>query len=177
MSMMKKKIQEAIFSLSGASISIGLLGFMAGIVTLFININSLISVKWLLLSILLLGSVILIFLKIIYDFSQLPTPISPFENPIKYVNDEKIFVIRRNENFTNTIVVGCYVKKDEIDRLAYLGRVVVVQEKVIQIKIVTDYSVLGKVPTTMNGLKKIFVKPVVPVEALEKLISGDHHEG
>jgi len=166
---MTNKILGAIFSLSGASIAIGVLGFMAGIVTIFVDVNSELSIKWLLFIVLILASIILILLKLIYDLSQETAPPPTFEVPIRYVSDEQVFVIRRNENFINNIVVGCYVRKDDIDRLAYLGVVHLVQDKVIQIRIRADFDVLEKIPESSDELKNIIVRPVVPVTALQQL--------
>ena len=166
---MKYKILGAIFSLSGASIAIGVLGFMAGIVTIFVDVNSALSIKWLLFIVLVLVSLILILLKLIYDLSQETAPPPKFEVPIRYVPDEQVFVIRRNENFINNIVVGCYVRKDDIDRLAYLGVVHLVQDKVIQIRVRADFEVLEKIPESSDELKNIIVRPVVPVTALQQL--------
>lgn len=166
---MTNKILSAIFSLSGASIAIGVLGFMAGVVTIFVDVNSDLSIKWLLLVVLILVSFIIILLKIVYDLSEETTPPPTFEVPIRYVPDEQVFVIRRNENFINNIVVGCYVQKDDIDRLAYIGVVHLVQDKVIQIKVRADFEVLEKIPESGDALKNIIVRPVVPVTALQQL--------
>lgn len=174
---MKNKLLSAIFSLSGASIAIGVLGFMAGFVTLFVDINQNISVKWLLFVVLLLVSLIFILLKLIYDLYQHVEPPPPFEVPIRYVRDEEVFVIRRNENFINNIIVGCYIIKDDIDRLAYLGVVHLVQDKVIQIKIRYDFKVLGTIPESTDALKNISVRPVVPVTALQQLINMEDANG
>jgi len=165
---MKDKILHVIFSLSGASIAIGVLGFMSGIVTIFIDVNSQLSIKWILLIVLIFFSLVLILLKVIYDLSQIIEPVPPFEIPIRYVEDEQVFVIKRNENFLNNIVVGCYVQKDEIDRLAYLGVVHLVQDKVIQIKIRADFQILKEIPVSIDSLKSIVVRPVVPVTALQQ---------
>ncbi len=168
---MKDKIIGAILSLSGASIAIGVTGFMSAIVTIFINVNEQVSVKWLLFTILISCTFALLLFKIIYDLSQEIKPPPPFENPIKFIQDEQIFVIKRNENFLNNIVVGCYLQQDEIDRLAYLAVVHLIQEKVIQIKVHADYGILKEIPTTQDGLKNIVVRPVVPVTALQQFSS------
>jgi hypothetical protein len=165
---MKEQIAKAIFSLAGASILIGVVGFMSGLVTIFVNVNEQLSVKWLLFSSLVSISLVLILLKVIYDLSQEIKPPPPYEHPIRYVSDEQVFIIRRNENFLNSIVVGCYAVTDEIDRLAYLGVVHLVQDKVIQIKVRADYSVLPQIPSTQEELKNIVIRPVVPVTALEQ---------
>lgn len=166
---MKEKIAKSLFSLSGASIMIGVVGFLSGIVTIFVNVNEQLSVKWLLFVLLIGSSLILILLKVIYDLSQETRPPPPYEHPIRYVVEEQVFVIRRNENFLNNIVVGCYSQTNEIDRLAYLGVVHLVQDKVIQIKIQTDYSVLPEIPSTQEELRNIVIRPVVPVTALQQL--------
>lgn len=174
---MTNKILGAIFSLSGASIAIGVLGFMAGVVTIFVDVNSELSIKWLLFIVLVLVSIILILLKLIYDLSLETAPPPTFEVPIRYVSDEQVFVIRRNENFINNIVVGCYVRKDDIDRLAYLGVVHLVQDKVIQIRVRADFEVLENIPESSDELKNIIVRPVVPVTALQQLSNLENPNG
>lgn len=165
---MKDKILQNIFSLSGASISIGVIGFTSAIVTLFVDVGDKISIKWVLLLVIVFSPIVLILLKIIYDLSdEIKTP-SPFEKPIRYVKEEQVFVIRRNEHFVNNIVVGCYAQIDEIDRLAYLAVVHLVQDNVIQIKIRADLGVLEHIPTTQEELNHIIVRPVVPITAIEQ---------
>jgi hypothetical protein len=165
---MRKQILEAVFSLNGASFAIGATGFLSGLVTMFVNVSEQISVKWLLLAILLSLCWTLALLKIIYDQAAESKPSPPFENPIKYVTDEQVFVIRRNDNFINNILVGCYSQRDGIDRLAYLAVVHVYQEKLIQIKLLEDFQVLPSVPTTADELKMIEIRPVVPFTALQQ---------
>lgn len=166
---MKEKIIKNIFSLTGASITIGVVGFISGIVTLFIDVNSQVSIKWLLFIVLISITFILILLKIIYDQFNEAIPLPPFEHPIRYVPEEKVFVIRRNDNFLNSIIVGCYAKRDEIDRLAYLGVVHLVQEKVVQIKLHADLGVYEEIPTTQEELSNLIIRPVVPIEAIDQL--------
>lgn len=165
---MKERIVKEVFSLMGASITIGVVGFMSSIVTLFINVSEQLSIKWLLFVVLVGISLLLILLKVIYDLSQETRPPPPYENPIRYVTEENVFVIRRNENFLNNIVVGCYAQANEIDRLAYLGVVHLIQDKVIQIKVHADYSVLPSIPSTQEELRNIIIRPVVPVTALQQ---------
>jgi len=166
---MVNEIKERFFSFSGASISVGVVGFLSGIVTIFINVNADISVKWLLLSILLSLIMVIVLLKTIYDLSNKEIRQNFYENPIKYIEDEGVFIIRRNDNFLNNILVGCYATRDEVDRLAYIGFVHLVQEKVVQIKIRNDYGVLPNIPTTTEDLKNIVIRPVVPISALSQM--------
>ena len=170
---MRDKITGEIFSLSGLSIAIGTVGFMSGIIGIFFDVNAQLSVKWLFLTILIFTSLALILLKIIYDFSLEKMPPPTFESPISYIEEEQVFVIRRNENFLNNIIVGCYSQHNEIDRLAYIGVVHLVQEMVIQIKIRSDCGVLGEIPTLQGDLKNIVIRPVVPITALEQIVTAE----
>ena len=143
---MQDRIIKNIFSLSGLSISIGVLGFISGIVQLFIDISALISVKWILLCLLLLISIILILLKVVYDLVVENISISDrqkennlIETPIRFVADNPkgdIFLVRKNKNFTNNMVVSGYLKNNELDNLLFMGYVYVIQDKFTQIKIV-----------------------------------------
>lgn len=120
---------------------------------------------------LLSGVIILILLKVAYDSSVEKESSPPFEHPIKYIKEDHIFVIRRNENFISNIVLGCYAQIDEIDRLAYVAVVHIIQDKLIQVKIRADFGVLATVPSTQEELKNLVIRPVVPITALDQLYS------
>lgn len=165
---MNQTITKGIFSLSGASILVGVVGFMSGLSTLFIDVGNQISIKWLLFTLLVGISLTLMLLKVIYDLSREIKPPLPYEHPIRYVPEEQVFIIRRNENFPNNTMIACYALRDEVDRLAYLGVVHIVQDKLIQIKILYDYSILPKIPSTQEELKNIVIRPVVPLTALQQ---------
>lgn len=164
---MKNRILDEIWSLPGASLALAVTGFLSAIVSMFVDLNGQISIRWLIFSFLLFFSLILILLKIIFDLLNEKKPAAPFENPIMYVPEEQVFVIRRNDNFLSNILVACYLQKSEFDRLAYLAAVHIVQDKVIQIKILVDMGVLEAIPTLPDELKTIIVRPVVPVTALK----------
>ncbi|WP_431101227.1 hypothetical protein [Roseateles noduli] len=169
---MKKKIADAAFSLSGLSLSVGALGFLSGVVQLFIDTSIQLSVKWSLALGWLSLSIVLVLLKVIYDLHSEKKPAPPFETPIKYLPDQQILVIRRNDNFLNNIVVGCYFQYEEIDSLACLGVVHIVQEKVIQIRIVGGFIGQATAPTSTDSLSRLVVRPVVPIDALNQLPSA-----
>lgn len=174
---MKEQIKKGILSLSGASIMIGVVGFMSGLVTLFVDINNQLSIKWLLFVLLIGISLTLMLLKVIYDLSQEIRPPLPYEHPIRYVPEENVFIIRRNENFPSNTLIACYALRDEVDRLAYLGVVHIVQDKLIQIKIIKDYSILPKIPSTNEELKNIAIRPVVPFAALQQFTISESTHG
>jgi hypothetical protein len=168
---MKTKIADATFSLSGLSLAFGALGFLSGIVQLFIDTSVQVSVKWLLALGWLSLSLILILLKIVYDLYREKKPAPPFEVPFKYLHDQQIFVIHRNDNFLNSIVVGCYLQQDDVDTLACIGVVHHVQEKVIQIRVVGNFIGQATPPSSPDSLSRLVVRPVVPVDALNQLSS------
>lgn len=164
---MKDRIISAVFSLPGASFAIGTAGFLSAIVTMFVDVNSQISVKYLLLVLLISISFILILFKVVFDLSTESMPPAPFENLIKFIEADQLFIIRRNENFLNSILVGCYSQSDGIDRLAYIAVVHLVQDKLIQIKIHNNLGILPNFPIGTDELKNIVIRPVIPVTALQ----------
>ena len=167
---MKEKIITGIFSISGLSILIGFIGFLSGITGLFIDINMQVSVKWVVFVVLITGTLLLILIKIIFDYSQHTIVPPAFEVPIKCIKNQNLIIIRKNDNFINHIVVGCYSVIDGIDQLAYLGFIHLVQDKLIQIKVEVDYKVLIELPTSPDGLKNLVIRPVVPITALKEFI-------
>lgn len=170
---MKDRIIQAVFSLSGASLAIGVTGFLSAVVTLFVDVTGQISVKWLLFVVLIFSTLTLVLLKVIYDLSIEKRISPPFEHPIKFLGDERLFVIRRNDNFLNSIVVGCYIQNEDIDRLAFVGVVHLVQDRVIQIKVVRDFGVVAIESISQELLKNFEIRPVVPVTALESYVSQE----
>lgn len=151
--------------------ALGSLGFLSGFVQLFIDTSLQLSVKWLLALVWVSLSLILVLLKITYDLHNEKRPSPPFEVPFKYLPDQQILVIRRNDNFLNNIVVGCYLQQEDIDTLACIGVVHIVQEKVIQIRVVGNFLGQATPPTSTDSLSRLVVRPVVPVDALNQLSS------
>jgi len=164
---MNDRILSGIFSLSGASLSIAAAGFLSAIVTMFVDVTDQVPIRLLLFTIFAFSCLILVLLKVIYDLNHEKQPAPPFEHPIKYISDGRLFIIRRNENFLNSIIVGCYSHQDDVDRLAYLAVVHLVQDKVIQIKIHSDLGLLSSIPSTSAELQTLIIRPVVPVTALQ----------
>lgn len=74
---MKERILGGFWSLNGLSLAIAGVGFASGIVTMFIDVNDKVSIKWLILSIISTGIIILILLKITYDLSIEKSPHPP----------------------------------------------------------------------------------------------------
>jgi hypothetical protein len=161
-------IKKVIFSLSGLSIVLGALGFLSGIVQLFIDINKAVSIKWLLLVVWVALSLVLTLLKIIYDL-HLQSHQPNHEAPIRVIDNGSIIVIRKNDNFTNSIIVGCYYVFDEVERLASVGVVHHVQERIIQIRVVKSLLSEKEVGESTLSVGKLIVRPVVPYEVLNRI--------
>lgn len=166
---MRERIKDNIFSLSGISIFIGAFGFVSSIVTSFININAQVSIKWLILLSIILVYFVAILLKVIYDIHQEPALQAPYEQPVNYNSNSGVFIIRRNENFINSIYVGCYAIQDEVHTLAYIGEVYLVQSNLVQIRLIADIGFFKEVPTTQEALKQIVIKPGLPIDAISYL--------
>jgi len=167
---MNDRIRLALFSLSGLSLALGALGFLSGVVQLFIDTSAAVSVKWLLFVLWMSVSALLVALKIIHDLSYEKQPPAVFEIPIKYLSESKILVIRRNENFSNSIIVGCYVRQDDIDTLAGVGVVHIVQDRVIQIKLHSMTNGLDL--ESPDALTRLVIRPVVPIDALNQFTAA-----
>lgn len=170
---MRERITSAVFSLTGISIAIGVIGFVASIATLFIDVDRTVSIKWLILLSLIFLWTCAILLKVIHDLSSESHPPPNSEVPVRFVEEEGIFVIRRNPNFVNSIVVGCYLQDNEIEKLVYIATVYHVQDNVIQIKIHSDLGIITESPSTSRILRRVLIRPVVPVAALQQFESRE----
>jgi hypothetical protein len=160
---MKEKILSALFSFSGASMCIAAAGFLSALVGMFVDVTSTVSVKWLVFTLWLSISAMAIMVKLIYDLATEGRPPPLFESPIKFIENDQLFLIRFNPSFSSSIVVGCYAVENDVERLAYVAVVHLIQDKFIQIKIHKDMGIFAVPPSTPDALKSIFIKPVVPL--------------
>lgn len=165
-------MKDKILTFSSISIIIGVIGFSSSIVTMFVDVNSTISIKWLIFCAVSFLSIAIIMGKIIYDFNYCEVRQSAFEIPFKYVSTEGIFLIRKNEIFMHNIIVGCYTRQDEIDRLAYLGVVQLIQDRMIQIRIIRDFELFNEIVDSADFLKRIMIRSVIPFNELTSYIQN-----
>lgn len=165
---MNDRILDGIFSFSGLALALATAGFLSAIVTMFVDVGANVPMRVLLFVVFIAMCLLIILMKIIHDLSAERKPDPAFEHPIKYIPEERIFVIRRNEHFLNNIVVGCYSNLDDVDRLAYVAVVHLMQDKVIQIKMHNDLGVLKSIPSTAKELQSLVIRPVVPFTALQQ---------
>lgn len=164
---MNDRIKQALFSLTGISLAVGVAGFLSALVTMFVNTSELVSVKWFLFVLWLFLTVTIILLKLVFDLAAEKKIPAPYEIPIRYLPNEQILLIRRNEHFGNQIVVGCYSNINDVERLLSLGAVHHVQEQFIQIKLLPAASPDETGVGSDTDIKTILVRPVVPLSALQ----------
>lgn len=163
---MNDRINQAIFSLTGISLTVGAAGFLSALVTMFVNTSEQVSVKWILFLLWLFLTIVIILLKLLFDIAAEKKISPPYEIPIRYMPNDQILLIRRNEHFGNQIVVGCYSNVHDVERLLALGAVHHVQEQFIQIKLLPATSPDETGVGQDTDLKTILVRPVVPLSAL-----------
>lgn len=163
-------LRKSIFSFVGVSIFLGVAGFVSAVVGLFIDTQSLISIKWAIFLLLVFSSIIIILLKMISDLIR-QKPLSSFENPIRILPDD-ILVIRKNNNFVSRSLVGCYFIEDDIERPAYIGTVLHVQENLIQIKLVEGIGDFKNKSLDPKILKSLIVRSAIPESVLNSLLQG-----
>lgn len=179
---MKNNLFNQLLSFPSLSILLGVIGFLSGITQLFIDINTTISIKWMLFLIMIFLSVTLILIKLIFDLSKSKNR-PAFEKPISCVqsdNNDITFLIRENENFKYNIFVAGYVKRNQLDTLSFIGYVENVQEKMLHIH-VSGWTEKPDLHDRQGNIKQeilssIEIRPVLPRQALELLTNktGDY---
>lgn len=162
------RIRQAILSYSGAAIFIGVLGFLSGISGLFVDLNSQLSVKWLLFSALISITLIVILLNLL---AVKPTTIerpAPFDEVPIQIRGESLLIVKRNPYLSNLIVVAGYRRDAEFEDLAFIGTVSHIQEKAVQVQIDKVYN--DFVPSL--HFRDIVVRPVVPKQFILELLEA-----
>ncbi len=147
---------------------IGVLGILSGISGLFIDLNGTVSVRWLLMYLLITGTVIVVLLNLV---ASRPTVIEkpiPFDEVPISVHDDNLLMIRRNPYLANLIVVAGYKSAGEYEQLAFVGTVEHIQERAVQVRVGSTYN--GFVPS--EHFRSVVVRPVLPREFMLELISA-----
>lgn len=150
------------------SILVGVAGFLSAIVTMFVNISQEASVKWLLLTIWLCLTCVVVLLKIIHDLNREESiAIKSYEVPIGLQQDSNVLIIRKNPFFASNSLVGCYWVENEVETISFLGLVHHVQDNLIQVKLLKKVG--SKDASNIfvkSAMKKLVIRPVIPFDAL-----------
>ncbi|EEP69530.1 hypothetical protein [Kingella oralis] len=162
-------------------ILVAVIGFSSSIVSLFIDLNMKISIKWVIFLIVISLTLICALGK--YIFELLKKQSKPaMENPISCMkvnemgNNEVIFLIRNNENFKYNIFVAGYGKRNQLDTLLFVGFVENAQEKMLQIRVntwvqeVDLFDLQGNIKQEI--LSSIEIRPVIPRQAIDVLTNN-----
>ena len=91
---------KKILTFNGIAFAIGILGSIASIMTVFVtNWNSLVNVKWLILIFFLTFSIILILVKLVYNFNeQLKKKNLLSFKVLRYIPQSMTFIININDS-------------------------------------------------------------------------------
>ncbi|NIF50097.1 hypothetical protein F3J28_20275 [Enterobacter sp. Ap-1006] len=172
---MSDEIKE-VFSLKSVPILIGVAGFLSTIVTMFIDVNITLSVRWTIFLSWLFISILIILCKIINDIKKRKEPpgIRTSEKPIDSLPEKGIFIIRKNDLFAHSSVVGCFwEERDGVETIAFVGVVHHVQEKLIQIKVIKNIINPQQFGAfSPDGRSKVIIRPVIPFDIISEL-NGD----
>jgi hypothetical protein len=167
------RIGRNLFSFSGISILVGSTGIASALVTMFVETSNDVSVKWLIFVCWLSLTIFIVLLKTISDLSAVKDAVEPYEHPIKSIPEDNLLIIRKNETFLRDIIVGCYFRDGEIERLSHLGLVHLVQDKIIQIKIIRNFGIMDELPKTKSQLSSMYIRSVVPITAINMSQESD----
>lgn len=160
------------------SIAIGAAGFLSALVTMFINTATDISIKWLVFLCWIFATIAVVLLSIIMDMvkEREKTPSQLYEKPLRMNDDGSIIIIKKNDNFTNNIIVGCYLESDEIEKLACIAYVYHTQEKLVQLKIWKNLlSESESKSLEEKGVHNMIIRPNIPYDLFLNL--GDASNG
>ena len=134
--MIEEKLKK-IISLNGLSITIGILGSLASILTVFVTQwDSKISLRWFVFTLFIAVTVILILIKLLYELNNDLKTISPNSSSVvRYVTDSMTFLVRKNNFLGHAAMVSIFYLDDSYEIELGKGYVKNIQENFIQIKI------------------------------------------
>ncbi len=166
---------KQIFSIKSIPIMIASAGFLSAIITMFVDVNQTLSIKWLVFLTWLLITLVCILSKIIVDLNGVERnrELKTCETPINILPNTQILIIRKNSLFSHNSVVGCYWEEDGVETLTHVGVVHHIQEKITQIKILKELdSTDSSSKLSIEKLSQLIIRPVIPYHIIQQ-ISGD----
>lgn len=164
------------FSHTTIAYSIGVVGFVSSITTVFLNTNSTLSIKYFLFLICIFLTIIIILLKIINDLITNDSyQVLKGDAPISFNEQSNIFVVRNTPFYRKKVVYFIYVEEALAERLAYIVSHFYEQDKVIQLKVLKDFKVFDTPPKESETLSRLVIKDQLSVNLLND-ISFDTNE-
>lgn len=157
------KLSKKVTSEKGGYILIAVIGFVSSIVTLFIDVNETISIKWIILLVCIFATFTIIFIRIIIAIASAKR-IDASINIVKYYQDREVFLIKTNVPIPINALLSIYIQMDDYEDLYALGYVENVQEnKLVSVKVIKKFI---DEPQPQDLLEKSVVKTSLPYNRL-----------
>ncbi|CAD0001552.1 hypothetical protein [Flavobacterium salmonis] len=134
--MIKQKL-ENILSLNGISILIGIVGGVFGIISVFIDWETQLSIKWFAALWIVYSFVLIISIKLTYDISKTHSLKRINSKILQFSRANLLLLAENNNNLEFSQTVSIYYIKDNFQLFFANGYVQNIQEKLVQIKIIS----------------------------------------
>jgi hypothetical protein len=135
--MIKQKL-EYILSLNGISILIGIVGGILGIMSIFIDWDTKLSIKWLTALWITYSFILIVSMKLTYDMYMMhKLRLKTNNKVIQYSSTDLLLLVQNNQNLEYSQSVSIYYLKDDFQLLMASGYVQNIQEKFVQIKMIS----------------------------------------
>lgn len=134
--MIKQKL-EYILSLNGISILIGIVGGILGIMSIFIDWDTQLSIKWLAALWITYSFILIVSMKLTYDIYMMhKLRLKTNNKVIQYSSTDLLLLVQNNQNLEYSQSVSIYYLKDDFQLLMASVYVQNIQEKFVQIKMI-----------------------------------------
>lgn len=133
--MIKQNLKE-IFSLNGISILIGIVGGIFSIISIFVDWNTQLSIKWFALLWIIYSFILIISLKLTYDvYMSNKKRASKSNKVIQFSSTDLLLLVENNGNLEYSQSVSIYYIKNNFQLLLANGFVQNIQDEFVQVKI------------------------------------------
>ncbi|WP_119792823.1 hypothetical protein [Flavobacterium anhuiense] len=134
--MIKQKLEE-ILSLNGISILIGIVGGIFGILSIFIDWNTQLSIKWFAVLWIIYSFILIISLKLTFDIYMSHKIRTAKDNKvIQFSSADLLLLVENNNNLEYSQSVSIFYIKNNFQLLLASGYVQNIQDKFVQVKII-----------------------------------------
>jgi hypothetical protein len=134
-----RQIVVRITSEHGAYILIAVIGFMASVVTLFVDVKDMISIKWLIAVACISLTVIILLFRIIIAFGERHASQEGIR-VVKYFPSKRVLLIRAGFDLPVHSLLSIFIKSEGYEELYAVGYVENVQDKqVASLRIIQEY--------------------------------------
>jgi len=134
--MIRQKLGR-ILSFNGISILIGIVGGVFGIISIFIDWNTQLSVKWFAALWIICSFILIISVKLTYDIYNTNTLKNVNSKVLQFSNINLLLLVENNNNLEFSQTVSIYYIKNNFQLLFANGYVQNIQDKFVQIKIIS----------------------------------------